>query len=214
MYIYVCRCNLRPKNIYLSETKYLKSQQNIEGNSSLRMWKCENFLSSLALLARIFTWIFLMLMFCSNLMWRLNTPNDLGDAAPIVFFSSSSNRAANFGWGFGVRYARPVRSQPINVAQVPKRLMSGGGDSVTFFFWPQQFWHPFSHSRHIVGVPSYISNLWQAKKKTWDISIYAWEREIQVKWGEMRESHAQCVRVGSPASKLACSARLHMHGFS
>ena len=25
------------------------------------------------------------------------------------------------------------------------------------------------------------------------------EREIQVKWGEMRESHAQCVRVGSHA---------------
>ena len=29
-------------------TKYLKYQQNIEGNSTFRMWKCEHFLSSLA----------------------------------------------------------------------------------------------------------------------------------------------------------------------
>ena len=43
-----CRCNLRPENIYVSETKYQKYQQNIKGNSSFRMWKCENFLSSLA----------------------------------------------------------------------------------------------------------------------------------------------------------------------
>ena len=64
-------------------------------------------------------------------------------------FCSTYSRAANFGWGFGVRYARPVRSQPINVAQVPKKLMSGG---VTFFL-PQKFWQPFSHSTHIVGVP-------------------------------------------------------------
>ena len=43
----------------VSETKYLKYQQNIEGNSSFRMWKCENFLSSLAPLARIFIEFFL-----------------------------------------------------------------------------------------------------------------------------------------------------------
>ena len=35
-----------------AETKYQKYQQNIERNSSFRMWKCENFLSSLAPLAR------------------------------------------------------------------------------------------------------------------------------------------------------------------
>ena len=30
----------------------------------------------------------------------------------------------------------------------------------------------------------------QKKLFPWDISIYAWEREIQVKWGEMRGSYA------------------------
>ena len=35
-------------------TKYLKYQQNIERNSSFRMWKCEKFLSSLVPLARIY----------------------------------------------------------------------------------------------------------------------------------------------------------------
>ena len=33
---------LTPEIKYVSETKYLKYQQNIEGNSSIRMWKCEN----------------------------------------------------------------------------------------------------------------------------------------------------------------------------
>ena len=54
LYKYVWRCNWRPENIYVSETKYLKYQQNIEGNSSFRISKCKNFLSSLAPLARIF----------------------------------------------------------------------------------------------------------------------------------------------------------------
>ena len=49
-----CRCYLRPENECVSETKYLKYQQNIEGNSRFRIGKCENFLSSLAPLARIF----------------------------------------------------------------------------------------------------------------------------------------------------------------
>ena len=79
----------------------------------------------------------------------------------------------------------------------------GGGGLRHFFFWPQKFWQPFSHtcSRHIVGVPFVHHKPLTSKKKkiAWDISIYAWEREIQVKWGEMRESHAQCMRVGSPA---------------
>ena len=50
MYVcmYVCMCNWRLENIYVSETKYLKYQQNIEGNSSLRIGKCNFFLSSLA----------------------------------------------------------------------------------------------------------------------------------------------------------------------
>ena len=48
VYMYVWICYLRPKNECISETKYLKYQQNIEGNSSFRIWKCENFLSSLA----------------------------------------------------------------------------------------------------------------------------------------------------------------------
>ena len=34
---------LTPEIKYVSETKYLKYQQNIEGNSSIRMWKCEKF---------------------------------------------------------------------------------------------------------------------------------------------------------------------------
>ena len=45
---------LTPEIKYVSETKYLKYQQNIEVNSNFRMWKCENFLSSLAPLARIY----------------------------------------------------------------------------------------------------------------------------------------------------------------
>ena len=44
---------IRPENIYVSQTKYLKYQQNIEGNSSFRMGKFENFQSSLAPLTRI-----------------------------------------------------------------------------------------------------------------------------------------------------------------
>ena len=35
-------------------TKFLKYQQNIERNSIFLMWKCQNFLSSLAPLARIY----------------------------------------------------------------------------------------------------------------------------------------------------------------
>ena len=46
--------NVYTLNIYDSETKYIKYRQNIEGNDSFRMWKCENFQSSLAPLARIF----------------------------------------------------------------------------------------------------------------------------------------------------------------
>ena len=42
--------------IYVFETKYLKYQQNIEGNSSFRVWKCEKKnLCSLIPLSRIFT---------------------------------------------------------------------------------------------------------------------------------------------------------------
>ena len=52
----------------VSETKYLKYQQNIEGNSSFRMWKCDNFISSLAPLARIYYIHFLnvsvLLVYC------------------------------------------------------------------------------------------------------------------------------------------------------
>ena len=54
LYKYVWRCNWRPENIYVSETKSLKYQQNIEGNSSFRISKCKHFLSSLAPLTRIF----------------------------------------------------------------------------------------------------------------------------------------------------------------
>ena len=33
----------RPENIYVSETKYLKYQQNIEGKCSFRKSKCKKF---------------------------------------------------------------------------------------------------------------------------------------------------------------------------
>ena len=46
--------NVYTLNIYDSETKYIKYRQNIEGNDSFRLRKCEIFLSSLAPLARIF----------------------------------------------------------------------------------------------------------------------------------------------------------------
>ena len=46
---------------YVTETKYLKYQQNIERNSSFRMWKCEKRNSKLA---RIYTYIFSMLVVC------------------------------------------------------------------------------------------------------------------------------------------------------
>ena len=47
IHVYVCRCNWRPENV--SETKYLmKYQQNIEGNSSFRIRKCNIFVNSLA----------------------------------------------------------------------------------------------------------------------------------------------------------------------
>ena len=36
-YVYVCRLYLRSENECVSETKYLKYQQNIEGNGSFRM---------------------------------------------------------------------------------------------------------------------------------------------------------------------------------
>ena len=44
----LCMENVDTWNWNVSETKYLKYKQNIEGNSSFRKWKCENFLSSLA----------------------------------------------------------------------------------------------------------------------------------------------------------------------
>ena len=48
--------------INVSETKYLKYQQNIEGNSSFRISKCNFFLSSLAHIL-IFS---SMLVFCQS----------------------------------------------------------------------------------------------------------------------------------------------------
>ena len=42
-YMYHTDCNLRPENIYVSEIKYQKYQQNIEENSSFRTWKCKIF---------------------------------------------------------------------------------------------------------------------------------------------------------------------------
>ena len=89
----------------------------------------------------------------------------------------------------------------------------GGGEGGLrhFFFLPQKFWQPFSHSRHIVGVPFVHHKPLTSKKKKKNcvryFHIYAWEREIQVKWGEVRESHAQCVRVGSPVSFKTISGR-------
>ena len=44
----IMQMNVYTLNIYDSEIKYIKYRQNIEGNDSVRMWKCENFLSSLA----------------------------------------------------------------------------------------------------------------------------------------------------------------------
>ena len=42
-----------PPQMKLHHDLFSMYQQNIERNSSLRMWKCQNFLSSLAPLARI-----------------------------------------------------------------------------------------------------------------------------------------------------------------
>ena len=43
-------------------------------------------------------------------------------------------RAANIGWELGVRFVRGRLLPAYKVAQVPKKLMSGGGGSDTFFF--------------------------------------------------------------------------------
>ena len=52
--IYVCRFNLRPKNMYVSEIKYQKYQQNIEGNSTLECENAKNSKLVRSTLARIF----------------------------------------------------------------------------------------------------------------------------------------------------------------
>ena len=59
--MYVCKCNLRPENIYVSEIKYQKCQQNSEGNSTL---ECENAEKKISALARIFIDFSSMLVFC------------------------------------------------------------------------------------------------------------------------------------------------------
>ena len=89
----------------------------------------------------------------------------------------------------------------------------GGGDSDTFFFDLKIFASILqAHSRGTLRT-SQTSDKQQNKKKTfffsfwpWDISISAWE------CGEMREIHAQCVRVGSSASYLEFySPSIHCH---
>ena len=129
---------------------------------------------------------------------------------PRPLFSGS--RAANIAWGFGVRNARAVRCQPIKSRKSQKADEVGGGvgggwgDSDTFCFRPQNFCLDFC--RHI-GVPfvhhkpltsnNNNNNKKLRKKMWWDISISvvrAWE------CGEMRETHAQCVRVGSSVVHL------------
>ena len=54
-----------------------------------------------------------------------------------------NGRAANIGWGFGVRNARAVHCQPIKSRKSQKKLMSGG-DSTTLFFRPQNFYLDFA----------------------------------------------------------------------
>ena len=94
--------------------------------------------------------------------------------------------------------ARPLAAYICRAS--PKKADERGGGRLSLFFFLKNFGSHFHRSRHIVGVPFVHHKPLTSKKKiVWDISIrYAWEREIQVKWGEMRESHAQCVRVGSP----------------
>ena len=74
---YVCRCYLRPENKYVSETKYLKYQQNIEGNSSL---ECEN--------VKIFSFKNQFLVFCQyNVVQVILAPYHkyLNETALIVY---------------------------------------------------------------------------------------------------------------------------------
>ena len=66
---------MRRKHMYVSETKYLKYQQIIEGNNSFRMWKCERFLSSLAPLARIFIDFSQCLYILSNIVVYISQVN-------------------------------------------------------------------------------------------------------------------------------------------
>ena len=87
-----------------------------------------------------------------------------------------------------------VRCQPIKSRKSQKSWWAGGGGH--FFFSTSKFLPRFC--RHIVGVPFvHYKPLTSNKKKNCVrdsyITVRAWE------CGEMRESHGQCARVGSPA---------------
>ena len=150
------------------------------------------------------------------MMHRNNFANDL----PTCI------RAANIGWGFGVRNARAVRCQPIKSPQVPKKLMSGGGGGGGGGGL-QHFFFPTSKIRHIVGVPFVHHKPLTSKKKKKKIGreILAYQRENVVKcarltlnaWelAALHVCHGTCMRdvahwywkmALAPASNRGCYA--------
>ena len=84
-------------------------------------------------------------------------------------------RAANIGWGFGVRNARAIRCQPIK----SQNSWWGGGDSDTFFSDLKNLAsilqaHTCTCSRGTLRT----SQTSDKPFLPWDISISAWEREL------------------------------------
>ena len=95
--------------------------------------------------------------------------------------------------------ARPLAAYKCR-AKSQKNWWAGGGNSVTFFLNLKK--QPFSHSRHIQGYPSYITNLWQAKKKKKKNCVryfHNYMREsVRVRWNGVK-----CVSLTLNAWELA-----------
>ena len=116
-----------------------------------------------------------------------------GQEVHHVLTDTGDSRAANIGWEFGVRNARGRPLPAYKVAQVPKKLMSGGGGGLWHFFFPTSKFLP-QFCRHIVGVPfvhhkpltskkiiPIIKKNNKKKKIAREILISLWERENVVK---------------------------------